>query len=558
MQTGIHLIWLKGPMPQHIIQCLKSIINQHRGSHIKFWFENANRAAILDQLHEHDLYGSLYLNNVDESTLLSGHPLVHGTKGFKDLSPAIQSDIYRLLILDAYGGLYMDLDYYCTGSVLGAIIKVQDQSPEFDRFTTALISKENERGYHCNGILYAPNSHNAFIQECIKEVEATPQAIRRSLKEIGPNLVGRVQARYQDPLYHMPYHVMHSFNWFTAARKYEEAGSSIDINEILKYCNTVEVGRVAVHLWNDLITQPFELIVPEFTTSNLVDDDLIDEEPIVSTTANSEDQLVQIFNNFLNGYEDRYGMETLAKVRQWGLLVIAYCEWIYQVAQLYETKHVLLCYRDGYLPHQIMKRCKRYEGLNIKAVWMNRDIAGQVCNVAGTGKDYEPDYQAYGSVTPYKHCTNDKDLNRFKDLYKLYQSCTHTGSYLVVDLTTGFFSALEAFKKLTNSKVYGCSLFTIARSSSDSYRLRKDYKSWGHVTVTPQNICALKELENIFIPPMVASNKGGYVQRGELPIVTDEIRDLLIDLAVAYINTGYTLPTIATGLKQLPVTFTVA
>lgn len=641
----LHLIWLKGEIPAYMKDCIMRVLAVHSSGYpdVKLWTDQGARDANSEFFKVlENSYNWLTVEKLDSSPVIQRHPLIVTTKEFDKLSPAIQSDIYRLIILQQKGGIYLDTDYYFMEPIYELIESICDAEylpPEQTNYAweeTTIIPQENAKGYHCNGLIFCAKPSTPFIEECIKEVLEMPQSLRKAIRMVGPDLIGTMQAKYRAAggkgLFSIPYAHLHSLQWRDAAKLYEQPNFKVPIPEFIETDSKTHTKyRVyAVHLWNDLVPKDIKIQyniesrqhleklnlskqsidsfvtsvrllecttncvpLPElrkgdkyieyvFTNGKVYHEKISDlyKETKVNMEAHIE-EMMQLVVDAVAGKVTQYGVNPVRNAHAYTPIVIALCEYIYQVNKMYKDIYkvdkvpILLCYRDSYLIDKVMKSCTRYSNLDLIPVWMNREIAGKVAGFEGPGYQFEPDYNAYGVANPYHiewgcdqaYYGTEEAANKLARQYidsmdsnlpnRLINSLKDSKYWMVFDLSTCHFSAQETFQSMYPEKtILGCYLFTFTRSTNDSYRLRNDYKAWGHITVNKPNSEAMKALENMLSWPHPAMDAGivgsldGFAQSEE--------HKYIIESAVKYINTHEEfLPTIATALKALPDKFSI-
>jgi inositol phosphorylceramide mannosyltransferase catalytic subunit len=206
----IHFVWIGGKLPEKYKFCIESWKRHHQDWEIKLWTD--------------DDIESFQLHNKEAFNLAKNY----GQK----------SDIYKYEIVERYGGVYIDIDFYCCKSL--------DELVKNFEFFSALISN----GTTVGAAFIACTPHHYIMNRCINNIEKIEardfnQVLKVSGPEFFTHIIYTSLCNMKDisrvALFPLSY-----FYSFPAVKRYDFWRGDILLKDILSSTPDEAYG---VHLW---------------------------------------------------------------------------------------------------------------------------------------------------------------------------------------------------------------------------------------------------------------------------------------------------------------------
>ena len=131
----VHQIWIgPNPIPQKVIPYIDTVKQKFDDYEYMFW-DNSNLPELPKNCQE-----------------------IFNSKRYK-LKPALQADVIRYFVLNQYGGLYLDIDFYV--------------KERFDHLFTKdfFCVRPNKIGWHCCNGVFACEKNNPILTKIITEMK---------------------------------------------------------------------------------------------------------------------------------------------------------------------------------------------------------------------------------------------------------------------------------------------------------------------------------------------------------------------------------------------------
>lgn len=251
----VHLIWIGNPMPDQIKECMNTAFEIYKDHPLYLWtesnvFETGNglgheymQARLLKDLklsnvrimnvHDYD-YHEIFTQCTYE-----GQDRVIA----KGLRLDIKCDLYRLCILQEYGGIYLDSDYY----------HLKSYANELAKHEAALVQCNRQR-IHGNGVMYVNRPNHPWINDCIARCISYPNFLYNRILYCGPNAAYKTRNANKDryEVYSIPFEHFFTHAWEEIEKICSEALMNHEQPD-LSYEPRNDL--YAIHLWYDVLSQ---------------------------------------------------------------------------------------------------------------------------------------------------------------------------------------------------------------------------------------------------------------------------------------------------------------
>ena len=240
----IHFIWIGKPMPKVIVQCFMTLVDTYKKNPIYYWTEPSTHDFMIDRLLTSmpnvivkDVHAFDNHRIFTDCTYPGQQRIIKPGMRFD-----VKCDLYRLCILELYGGCYLDADYY----------HVADYTPELIKHEAAL-GQCNREGLHGNGLMYVNRPSHPWIEDCIDRCISYPNFVFHRACYCGPNAAYKTRNENKDhyTIYSVPFDLFFTYTWEEMERKCFDSIMANKIPDI----EIPKQSRYAVHLWYDLIRE---------------------------------------------------------------------------------------------------------------------------------------------------------------------------------------------------------------------------------------------------------------------------------------------------------------
>ena len=205
----IHHIWLGSPIPNKYKRCIESWKKHHPDWTVKMWTDK-------------DIFS---------------FPFVTGAKIKKARNPGQRSDIFRYEILNRYGGLYVDTDFFCL------------KSHDIIHHTCDLYASMNDSAIF-NGLMGCSPKHPVVIA-CLNSIKKETKFSTMAtsiMGQTGPHLLTRLILKEinKNPNHKIISYHPNYFYPFPAIFRFDYWDSNQDFSIVAPF---ITPKAFAVHLW---------------------------------------------------------------------------------------------------------------------------------------------------------------------------------------------------------------------------------------------------------------------------------------------------------------------